>query len=70
MSSCGSYYSNITEVRPDTKGALMDEIMSDSSYGRSHQPINLDEATPIAAIIYDFKNQTEKSFIYRSRGKK
>lgn len=70
LSGFGGYYSNITEVRPDTKGALMDEIRNDPSYGRDRQQVNLDDAIPIAHIKYDFKNQTEKIFRYKSRGKK
>jgi hypothetical protein len=70
LSSHGGYYNNCTEVRQDTKGALMDEVRNDTSYRKNNQHVNLEDAMPIAHIKYDFKNQTEKIFKYKSRGRK
>jgi len=66
---CGGYLDS-NKVRPDTKGALMDEVRNDTSYRKNNQHVNLEDAMPIAHIKYDFKNQTEKIFKYKSRGRK
>ena len=64
MGISGNYYNNCTEVRPDTKGALSSEI---TNYPQRRNFIDNDDATEIGRFFY--RNETEKFFKYKSRGK-
>jgi hypothetical protein len=67
LNNHGSYYSNCTEVRPDTKGALPEEI---TNYPVQRLDVNNEDVIPIAKIRYNFEKKTEKVFTYKSRGRK
>ena len=49
LSSHGSYYNNCTEVRPDTKGALPDEI---TNYNNTKHIVDKNDLKEIAKITY------------------
>lgn len=66
----GKYHSNISEVRPNTKGALYDEIQ------RSEQIHEARQSSPektgylrMGVYKYDHENKTEALFRFKSRGK-
>ncbi len=64
--------SNIHEVRPDTKGALRDEIeLSKERYGvrqRGHYK-KTEQDKIIGHFVYDFENKTEKFVRYKGKAK-
>ena len=67
LSSHGSYYNNCTEVRPDTKGALPDEI---TNYPVRQSVIEKDKIIELGCFIDNPEKKTVKYFRYKSRGKK
>jgi len=64
MSISGNYHNNCTEVRPDTKGASADEI---TNYPQRN---SIDEDDVIGIGRFFYRNETEKFFRYKSRGRK